>query len=434
MVHGTASRAEAARLRAGTFGARASELAAAAGALGVAVFSFTLYALPQHLFPVLEPLRVGVTTAALMAGGLVARWALGGAAPTGAGLRAIGLGALAACALLSPLWSFDPGASGEASRELLKTALVYVACASLLDTRARLSRALWAVAIAGSVPAYHAVSNYVTGTNLLEGYRARWVGTFMDPNRLAMSVTASALLLLALRPRARHPVAKLAVIALLGLQVAAVVVTYSRGATLGLATGFLAWFMLGKGLNKVRSLAILGVLGLGLLFAAPEQFWSRTESIASYEEDMSARGRLDAWRTALAVVEARPLTGVGAGAFVQSWATYAPGDALRPYVAHNLVLEIVAEYGVVALLGFLLLAGACLAGAIREARRAGPLAEEARGVAAALVGYLVCQMFAAYLVSFFLFLLLGLAAAVERVAARERRAAAGRATTQGALP
>lgn len=389
-------------------------LATRVGVLGVMLFAITLYSLPQYIFPVLEPLRVGVMTAALMAAGLFARWVLGGPAPTAGGLRVIGLLAFVGAASLSPLWSYAPETSRWAAGEALKMGLVYVAASSLLDTPARLRKVAWAVAIAGCVPAWYAVTNSLNGENLLEGYRARWAGTFLDPNRLAMAVVASSIVLVAMRARVKNHFLRLALLAGIGLQVWAVVVTYSRGAALGLGVALFVYLLSGTG-RKLRSVVVVGTVLLGLLALAPAQFWNRTSTIATYEEDLSAMGRIYAWRTAGNILEKRPLTGVGAAAFVPAWPHFAPGEAgSHAFVAHNLFLEVAAELGIPTLVGFLALLGACLYGAWKGTRGHSPVPEESRGLLAAIAGYLVCQMFAGYVLSFFLFLLLGMATAAER--------------------
>jgi putative inorganic carbon (HCO3(-)) transporter len=395
-----------------------ARVAATAGVIGVGAFGATLYALPQYLFPALEPLRVGAIAAALMYLGLLGRWVLGGEAPSAGGLRALALLALVALALLSPGWSLDPAASRAASAELVKLAAAYLAVTSLVDGPDRLRRVLWALALAAAVPAYHAVQNAVTGTDLLDGYRARWLGPFLDPNRLGMALVAAALLLVGLRPRARGPVAQLGVGLLLALLVAAILFTYSRGAALGLATGLLAYVVSGRG-ARTRSAVLVGAIAVALLALAPERFWQRTGTIAAYGGDASALARIHAWETAGHVLAARPLTGVGQGAFRAAWATYAPAEAgPRAYVAHNLFLEVAAELGIVALAAFVAFVGAGLRGAFRASARASPVREEGRAVFAALSGYLVCHLFAGHLLGFFLFLFLGLAAAAERIARR----------------
>ncbi|HWV37857.1 MAG TPA: O-antigen ligase family protein [Vulgatibacter sp.] len=404
------------------FANRSTSFAAKAGALGVGVFAITIWALPQHLFPALGELRVGVLTAGLMAGGLALRWFLGGAAPTAGGWRAAGLAIFVAAAALSQLWSVDPASSRWAGGEALKMGLVYVSAASLLDSPARLRKVAWAIALAGCVPSYYAVYNSLNGVDLLEGYRARWLGTFYDPNRLAMAVVISSMLLLSLRSRLRSPLARGVALALFGLQVWAVIVTYSRGAALGLGVALVAFVLAGRG-NRARSFAVAGTVVVLLLALAPSRFWERTESIASYEEDVSAQGRIDAWRTAGNILERRPLTGVGAAAFTSAWASYAPDDAgPHPYVAHNLFLEVAAELGIPTLAAFLALLFACLRGAWIASDTHSSVRIESRGILAAGGGYLVCQMFAGFTLSFFLFLLLGMATAAQRIERWDREA------------
>lgn len=404
--------------RAPPFRSAVAARAAACGVFGLCLFAANLYALPQHLFPALEPLRLGLLAAGLVVGGLGAHWVLGGPLPR-LDLRTAALGAFLAIAALSPVWSLDPTASREAAAELAKMGLTWVAAACLLDWQDRLRRVCWSLGIAACIPAGFALSRYATGTNLLEGYRARWIGAFLDPNRLAMALVASSLLVLALRSRLRHPALRMLALAAAGLQIAAVVVTYSRGGALGLAVGLLVWTLAGARRGRGRSGAVVGMLAVGLLFLAPERFWNRAETIARYEEDASAMGRVHAWGTAGRILERRPLTGVGPAAFTAAWATYAPGEAgPHPYVAHNLFLEVAAELGLPALCAFLLLVGACCRGAFRASHRSSPVSEEGRGLLAALAGYLVCQLFAGFLLSFLLFLLLGMATAAERLRGR----------------
>lgn len=420
MSEGSASKVSA-------FSNRGMQLATQVGVLGLACFAVTLYALPQYLFPALEPLRIGAVTAALAGAGLIGRWFLGGPFPTGGGLRTIGLLAFVILAAASPAWSVDPETSRWASGEAMKMALIYVAAASLLTTPERIRFVAWAVALSACVPAYYGLQNYLEGTNLLEGYRTRWEGSFYDPNRLAMALVISALLLLGLRAKLRNPFGRLLVLGMVGLQVATIVVTYSRGAVLGLGLGLLT-LVLASGRNRARSMALVGAVALAVGFLAPERFWNRTETIVSYEEDASAMGRIHAWKTAENIIQRRPLTGIGAAAFTTAWASYAPGEAgPTPYVAHNLFLEVAAELGIIALVGLCALIFACGRGAllVAKASRAGAVPDEAKALFAAIAGYLVCQMFAGFMLSFFLFLILGMATAVERYA-RAHRAWEGR--------
>lgn len=403
------------------FSDRGTQFATQVGVLGLASFAVTLYALPHHLFPVLEPFRVGVVTAAVAGAGMLGRWFLGGPFPTAGGLRALGLLVFVAMAALSPLWSVDPEASRWASGEAMKMALIYVAASTLLTTPGRIRVVAWTIALSACVPAWYGLQNYLEGTDLLEGYRTRWEGSFYDPNRLAMALVISILLLLGLRSRLKSPMARLAALAAIALQATTIVLTYSRGAVLGLGLGAL-FLVLAAGRSRGRALVVVASLALGVAILAPDRFWNRTETILSYEEDASAMGRIYAWRTAENIIHRRPLTGVGASAFITAWASYAPGEAgPTPYVAHNLFLEVAAELGLLALAGFCFLICACMRGLLRVARVGGnsAISDEAKALFAAIGGYLVCQQFAGFMLSFFLFLLLGMATAVERYARAE---------------
>jgi O-antigen ligase len=157
---------------------------------------------------------------------------------------------------------------------------------------------------------------------------------------------------------------------------------------------------------------------------APQSFWARSRTIADFEEDASVAGREHAWMVLGGIVEDRPLSGVGAGAFLASWSRYAPLEAGgRRYVAHNVLLEIVGDLGVLA---FALFASFCawLLWSLWRAERDGQIGPEARAVLAALAGYLICEMVNGYSLSWFLYFLFACAAAAIRIA-RVRAAAAG---------
>ena len=112
----------------------------------------------------------------------------------------------------------------------------------------------------------------------------------------------------------------------------------------------------------------------------------------AYGEDVSARGRIDAWRTGLNIAKERPFTGVGAGAFMIAWPEFAPGDAGPVRTQHNTFMQLLSELGIPALVLFL---GALLAGALRHASRGQArvvaAAVRARHRSAGLAGFAVCS-------------------------------------------
>jgi O-antigen ligase len=168
---------------------------------------------------------------------------------------------------------------------------------------------------------------------------------------------------------------------------------------------------------------VVGALAAGLLAYAPSTFWQRSRTIAAYDTDASVEGRENAWKVLAVIVSERPLTGVGAGAFLSAWSRYAPLEAGgHRYVAHNILLEIVGDLGVLAF-GLFSAFAALLLVATWRAGRDPLVGPEARAVFAALAGYLVMEMVNGYSLSWFLYFLFACALAAIRVA--RRRAALG---------
>jgi len=190
-----------------------------------------------------------------------------------------------------------------------------------------------------------------------------------------------------------------------------IIATHSRGGSLGLAAAVVVWALTSKRKALAGFLAVAAAAGV--LLWAPTSFWQRNETIATYEEDASVQGRLFAWQVAERIFKERPLLGVGASAFLAAWDQYAPLDypgALR-VAAHNLELEVLGDVGLVGLLGMVVFLGCSLWSAFRA--RNGEMAHEARAVFAALFGYLVCQQFSGYALSWFTYALCAFAACCE---------------------
>ena len=155
-----------------------------------------------------------------------------------------------------------------------------------------------------------------------------------------------------------------------------------------------------------------------LVFISPNNPWSRrTEVATAYGEDLSARGRLDAWRTGLDIAKERPLTGVGAGAFMIAWPEFAPGDAGAARTQHNTFIQLLSELGVPALFLFITALTAGVFGMRRASKVRSTLQPFTRGVQCGLAGFVVCSIFGGIAWSWPLYLLFGLAFAVRRLAA-----------------
>jgi probable O-glycosylation ligase (exosortase A-associated) len=375
-------------------------------------FALSLQTSIVNLLPFLESARPALSAAALAAAALLFGRVASGRALTWDGGRGLSLIALSLWALASTLWSVEPATTRSDAVELLKLSAIYLTLVNLLHTPRRLLFMAVVALLASLAPSLGTIDHWRRGVDLLEGYRARWLGVYYDPNHLAMSLVAVVPIALSLLASSKSALLRLGAALAGALAIAAVVLTHSRGGALGLALAVLLWAITGK--RRIRGVALASVLCLLVALLAPKSFWARTETIADYGEDASAQGRVWAWEVTAAISKDRPLTGVGAGAFRFAWPRYAPPEARRePLVAHNVFL---AELGELGLIGFALLlafVSSALAGAVRAFQHP-EIGSVARGLLAGFAGYVLCSMMSGFVLSAHLFFLAALAASCER--------------------
>jgi putative inorganic carbon (HCO3(-)) transporter len=392
--------------------------------LGALLWVANLYASPTHWWRVFESARLGVATAAVCAGAILMRRITSGEPLRLGGPMAALLFGYLAIIPLSLLWSIDPATTRRSVVDAAKLLVVFVAVQNALDSRARL-RAFFAVAsFASLAPALGGIRVWLDGERLVEGFRTHWYGVFADPNRLAMNLIVVMPMTFALAALTRRRWLKLAYLGIAAAQIASIVLTHSRSGAIAATLAAAAFLLRGDIRRLARGAVAAIVLAAGVAAFAPQSFWTRSSTIADFETDASVAGRQRAWQVLGVIWEERPLSGVGAGAFLRSWDAYAPLAAGgRHLVAHNVFMEILGELGIVALLAFfafvaLLLARLWIAG--RD--EAGGV--EARVVFAALAGYMVMELVNGYSLSWWLYLLFSCAFAALRVQATRARLAA----------
>jgi hypothetical protein len=378
-------------------------------------FLAMLYSNPQYWWPWLEKLRLAFVTAGLCAAAVVAHRLVSGERIRLGGWGAAPLWAYLAFIPASLAWTLSPRDTLFALGEGWKMAVIYAAVQNVVDTRARLRRFLLFGALASLGPALGSVEVWRTGDALVDGFRSHWRGPYADPNRLAMAIVAVLPFSLYGAITSRRGWARALFAGVAAAQLAAVVLTHSRSGSIAAAVAALLFLARGRG-GAARGAVAAVAVAIGLVALAPETFWQRSSTLADLEEDVSVEGRENAWKVLGVIVDERPLTGVGAGAFIQAWGRFAPLEAgAHRYIAHNVLLEIVGELGVVAFLLF----GTFVAIVLVRLWRAGsdPLVGvEARAVFAALAGYLVTEMANGYSLSWFLYFLFACAAALLRMA------------------
>ncbi len=373
-------------------------------------FLFLLYANLPLVMPALEALRpakvvAGAALVMLLAERAFARKSLEFAWPEG--ILLLGFLGAAALSSLTALW---PRQAAESVSDLVKMTIVFFFIVNCANTEGRLRGVIWTLIIGGLLPAAGTLRNYFQG-NVVEG-RAGWVGIFANPNELAYSLV----ILLPLAAYLATSLGLLPRLALLGIAlvyVAAILVTFSRGGLLALVAvlGLYAW--------RKRSIWLQGLVALlvvaGLILAG--RFWSRGEDFKNLNGDVSFRQRLATSQAGLAMFVDHPLLGVGLGCSVVAWPLYAPEGLYTrgALVTHNTFIQALGETGAIGFIPFVLLVGFGLYHA-RQTR----LTELGAGIEVSLWGFVACGLSGGYVLTWFPYILLGLAASARQITGESR--------------
>lgn len=168
------------------------------------------------------------------------------------------------------------------------------------------------------------------------------------------------------------------------LAVAALLLTLSRGAWLGFLAMLVAFAWVDR---PHRPWLALAVIGIAVVLAVDPAF--RVRFLSAFQVSASG-GRVYIWRSALNMIKDHPLFGVGAGVYMHVSKSYALPGAPYPVAAyaHNLFLQVMAEFGLPGFVVFIAILGRAMVMAWRLAYTGNPLYQ---GIFAALVGILVHQ-------------------------------------------
>lgn len=320
---------------------------------------------------------------------------------------------------------------------------------NLLITRQAFERAVWGLLIVGAALSALTVYQEMTKTydNNYWGFaqaavrqisttmddRARAFGTVNDPNYFGQLLLVLVPLAVWAALNGRTWRGKSFGLAALLLLLAAIGLTFSRGAYLGavIVLGVYAMYLR----LDARYVLILPLIG-ALLYVAPPEFRARFGTLdevlpgnsAGAYADGSIQGRTVKAEIALTMAADHPIFGVGRGNYRLHYRDYineiegAGSNTERD--AHSLYLEVAAEQGMIGLAIFIGLL-ATVWGRLRKAELLFNAADDYRMAALAVavkvgfLGYLVTSLFLHGAYGYMLWLQVGMAVALVVIAQRE---------------
>jgi len=384
-------------------------LATPASYLLLLAFLFLLYANTPFLLPAAEVLRpakvvAGLALLALIGETMFGKRELRFAWPEGGLL--IAFLAAAALSCLTALW---PGYAAQNVGDLAKMILTFFFLLNCANSERRLRGVMWIMVIGGLFPALGTLKNYLAG-NMYEG-RAAWIGIFANPNEVAYALVILVPLAVYLAtPRGWW--VRLVVSAVLVLFAAAVYVTFSRGGliALGAVIALIGW----RKKNKWMLGLTVIVLAAGALFAS--RYWSRGEDFSQLNGDVTVNQRLATTQAGFDMFLDHPLTGVGFGCSVVAWPLYAPEGVYSrgALVTHNTFIQALSETGLAGFVPFVLLIGVSLF-QMRKLALGTAAADLGAAIEVSIWGLVFCGMSGGYVLTWFPWLLLGLAAAARQI-------------------
>lgn len=235
--------------------------------------------------------------------------------------------------------------------EVLKVFLFVHVSAMVLQSRKQLDWMLWVIVV--SVGVFGVKGGLFTIASGAGGkvYGPPGDSFLSDNNAISVALIMVIPLMYYLRAVSTTKLIRLGLLVAMLLSGMAVLGTYSRGALLGICS-MLAFLWL-KSSHKILFSALLIPLVPFAIAFMPAQWTERMNTISAYEQDGSAMGRINSWKTAVNIANDRPLVGGGFELYsAKTFARYAPNPE-DVHSAHSVYFQMLGEHGYVGLLIFL---------------------------------------------------------------------------------
>lgn len=272
-----------------------------------------------------------------------------------------------------------------------KVVLLYLFIVFIIDKKIHVDFLLWAVVLSigfyGCLEALKFIAS--GGGHKIEGHEGHVLG---DRNELACAIVMTLPICYYLLGEygKQSKAIRLGLLGVMGLLVAAVIGTESRGGLIALLG--LSAYMFFKS-DRKGLLGTLGVLlALGLSALVSEDWVSRMDTISTADQDASFMGRVVAWKLSFILAVQNPIFGAGfksleyfpvwtmASMDFGSYPFFYTGDAVpsitKGHAAHSIYFQVLGEHGFIGLaiyLGVLVMAFLKAGRIAKQARKLGTI-------------------------------------------------------------
>jgi O-antigen ligase len=306
----------------------------------------------------------------------------------------------------------------EFSGTFIRCIVIFVVIVNVVRTEARLKGLIFLAMVAGIWLSAEAINDYRLGLMTVEGYRAagRGTGIFGNTNDMALHLVTILPISLALMLGSKGAARRLLYGACAAVMISAIVLSYSRGAFIGMLIVFL--FIAWKLSSSRRLEIVFAVLGLAgvIVLLAPDRYGSRLLSIfiPSLDAEGSADSRRGELFRSIYVALRHPLLGIGMG-------NYQPEMSYKGLVTHNSYTQVGAEMGMTALACYVMFILTPLkklgqiARETFETRRNSRFYYLALGLQASLIAYLISSFFLSVAYVWYVYYLVGYAVCLRRL-------------------
>lgn len=228
-------------------------------------------------------------------------------------------------------------------KQVLKTQLMLLVTLMLLRGREQIIALVWVMVV--SIGFYGTKGGMFT---LFHGGSFRVWGpadTFIEGNNeLALALVTLIPLMYYLIRISTNPWLRRGLWASMAFCVFSILGSHSRGALLAIL-GMGTFFILKSDRKFVMGLGFSALLVTALMFM-PEEWYSRMNTISTYEEDGSAQSRLNTWATIWNMALDRPI--IGGGFRIGSdvlYHLYSPGPWHKSFDSHSIYFQALGEHG-----------------------------------------------------------------------------------------